>query len=473
MDYLLELSKSAGARNLVRTLGLPLPMPPVLRRGKEPWAERILNDETVVVGAHAPTALLEAVASVIAPAGGRVIWTGAQASDGTFAQPAEAWAEPVVYRAEPDDTTRVSALVYDASAITNPAQLASLYEFFHAWVGALAKNGRVVVLARPTPEAPVEAAAQAGIEGFVRSLSKELGRKGTTANLLRVASGAEDRVAGPLRFFLSRYSAFVTGQPLGVSSLVRANAVGEQRQSLAGKVALVTGASRGIGAQTASTLAREGAHVVILDRPGAETEASQLARRLGASLLLVDITEEGAGDRIVELAEQKGGLDIVVHNAGVTRDKTLRRMSREAWDMVIDVNLRAALQTTERVLAAGVLRDEGRLIVLSSVGGIAGNPGQTNYGASKAALIGYTRALAQQLADRGITVNAIAPGLIETKMTAKMPVGVREAARRLSSLNQGGLPTDVAEAITFLALPVAHGCSGQVLRVCGGALIGA
>ncbi len=242
---------------------------------------------------------------------------------------------------------------------------------------------------------------------------------------------------------------------------------------VSGKVALVTGASRGIGAQTAITLAREGAHVVILDRPGAETEASQLARRLGASSLLVDITEEGAGDRIVELAEQKGGLDIVVHNAGVTRDKTLRRMSREAWDMVIDVNLRAALETTERVLEAGVLRDEGRLIVLSSVGGIAGNPGQTNYGASKAALIGYTRALAQQLADRGITVNAIAPGLIETKMTAKMPVGVREAARRLSSLNQGGLPTDVAEAITFLALPVAHGCSGQVLRVCGGALIGA
>ncbi len=477
MDYLLELSKNPSARNVVRSLGLPVPMPPVLRRSGAPWSERVLPDETVVVGTSAADAtavpLLDAMAGVIAPAGGRVIWTGSEAHGAQFMRAAEAWAEPVSRASTPVSGMKARALVYDASTISSPEEVGRLYDFFHAWLEVLDKNGRVVVLARPTPDSPIEAAAQASIEGFVRSLSKELGRRGTTANLLRVDSGAEPRLVGPLRYFLSPHSAFVTGQPLGVSTLARANRGVEVRQALAQKVALVTGASRGIGAATARALAREGAHVIVLDRPGSESEGSQLARALGGSLLLVDITAGDATERIVELAEEKGGLDIIVHNAGVTRDKTLRRMSREAWDMVIDINLRAAMNTTQGVLNAGAMNDEGRIVVLSSVGGIAGNPGQTNYAASKAGLIGYTRAMSRHLAKRGITVNAIAPGLIETKMTAKMPVGVREAARRLSSLNQGGSPSDVAEAITFLSLPSSDGCTGQVLRVCGGAIIGA
>jgi 3-oxoacyl-[acyl-carrier protein] reductase len=125
------------------------------------------------------------------------------------------------------------------------------------------------------------------------------------------------------------------------------------------------------------------------------------------------------------------------------------------------------------MLKDGLLCDEGRLVFLASVSGIAGNPGQTNYAASKAGLIGYVRALAPRVAPNGVTVNAIAPGLIETAMTARMPLGIREAARRLSALGQGGQPEDVAEAIAFLSLPDAHGVSGAVLRVCGGALVGA
>jgi 3-oxoacyl-[acyl-carrier protein] reductase len=237
---------------------------------------------------------------------------------------------------------------------------------------------------------------------------------------------------------------------------------------------LVTGASGGSGAATAESLAREGASVVVLDRPGTESEASKLVRRIGGSQLLVDITDEAAPAFIRDtLLQRYGGADIVVHNAGVTQDKTLSRLSSEAWTRVLDVNLRAVQRITAALLDGGCLRDDGRLILLSSVGGIAGNVGQANYAASKAALIGYARALAVQLAPRAITVNAVAPGFIETRMTAKMPVPIREAARRLSSLNQGGTPQDVAEAITFLAMPTAYGCTGQALRVCGGALIGA
>jgi 3-oxoacyl-[acyl-carrier protein] reductase len=140
---------------------------------------------------------------------------------------------------------------------------------------------------------------------------------------------------------------------------------------------------------------------------------------------------------------------------------------------VLQINLAALLKITDTLLAEGTLRDQGRIISLASISGIAGNTGQTNYAASKAGVIGFTRYLAQQVAKRGITVNAVAPGFIETRMTAAVPIVVREAGRRLSALGQGGLPEDVARAITFFAEPGSAGVTGQVLRVCGGALLGA
>jgi len=144
-------------------------------------------------------------------------------------------------------------------------------------------------------------------------------------------------------------------------------------------------------------------------------------------------------------------------------------MTADEWSSVVAINLDAVT----RITAALPLRDHGRVICLSSVAGIAGNLGQTNYAASKAGLVGYVRALAHELAPRGITVNAVAPGFIETRMTAAIPLAIREAGRRLSALGQGGLPLDVAETITFLAQPAAAGLTGAVARVCGGALIGA
>ena len=211
-----------------------------------------------------------------------------------------------------------------------------------------------------------------------------------------------------------------------------------------------------------------------LDRPADDARAAEVAHAIGGELLALDLTDGAAPAAVAaHLSTRHGGVDIVVHNAGVTRDRTLARMPADQWTNVIDVNLLAMARLDGALDARGLLRDRGRVVALSSVSGIAGNLGQTNYAASKAGVIGYVRARAQALAARGVTVNAVAPGFIETRLTAAMPALVREAGRRLSALGQGGLPGDVAEVITFLSTPGAAGINGAVLRVCGGALVGA
>ncbi len=189
---------------------------------------------------------------------------------------------------------------------------------------------------------------------------------------------------------------------------------------------------------------------------------------------MLDVTDEDAPARISDhLLEHHGGVDVVVHNAGVTRDKTLARMSEEQWDIVIGINLTAPERINEELLAREAIRENGRIVCVSSMSGIAGNPGQTNYAASKAGVIGMVHAMAPEVGKKRLTINAVAPGFIETQMTAAMPIATREAGRRMSSLAQGGLPVDVAEAIAWYASPGSGGLNGTVVRVCGQSLVGA
>jgi 3-oxoacyl-[acyl-carrier protein] reductase len=345
-------------------------------------------------------------------------------------------------------------------------------------MGKVARSGRIVVIGRePSATESREAqAASAALEGFIRSAAKEVGKRGATAQLVWVEDGAEARVAPVLTWLLSSRSAFVTGQPIRVSSSVRDNGPYRVTRSLDQKVVLITGAARGIGKATAEIMAAEGAHVVVLDRPADDEPASRVARAIGGSLLLCDVSAQDAPERICEyLQAEFGGVDVVVHNAGVTRDKTLKKMKPEVWDQALDINLDAVVRITEALVSGPqpTLRENGRVICLSSVAGIAGNMGQTNYAASKSGVIGYVRSLAPAVADRGVTVNAIAPGFIETRLTNAMPVMIREAARRLSALGQGGKPRDIGEAIMFLSTSGSDGITGATLRVCGGALVGA
>jgi 3-oxoacyl-[acyl-carrier protein] reductase len=373
------------------------------------------------------------------------------------------------------DGEKFGAVVLDATGLTGPADLASAHDFLSPAIKRLRASGRVVVLADPPAGAtsPAQAAARQALDGLVRSIGKEL-LNGSTANLVHVPSGAEGSLGSPLRFFLSGRSAYVDGQVVTVSAAELPGGEDADRP-LAGKVAVVTGAARGIGAAIARVMARDGAHVVAVDVPAAGQSLAGVANEINGTAFQLDITSDGAPARLVEhLRERHGGVDVVVHNAGITRDKLLVNMDAARWNSVLAVNLQAQLDITAALLAAdGVLKPDARVVCVSSQSGIAGNRGQTNYSASKAGIIGMVRAWAPEFAERGATINAVAPGFIVTEMTAKMPFGTREVGSRINSLQQGGLPVDVAETIAWLSQPGSGGVNGQVVRVCGQSMLGA
>ena len=370
-----------------------------------------------------------------------------------------------------DKESKFKAVVFDASGIQNSEQLNELYKFFNPVARQIQSSGRVIVIGT-TPESAKtvkQAIAQRALEGFVKSVGKEF-KKGITAQVVYVDEGAADNIESTLRFLLSPRSAYVSGQVIRVS---KADVVKvDWNQPLAGKTALVTGASRGIGEAIAHVLARDGAHVICLDVPQQQADLDRVAAEIGGSALGLDITAADAGEKIKAAAAKQGGLDIIVHNAGITRDKTLANMKPELWDLVININLSAAERINDYLLANDGLNENGRIVCVSSISGIAGNLGQTNYAASKAGVIGLVKFTAPTLKN-GITINAVAPGFIETQMTAAIPFAIREAGRRMNSMNQGGLPVDVAETIAWYASTASTGLNGNVVRVCGQSLLGA
>jgi 3-oxoacyl-[acyl-carrier protein] reductase len=367
------------------------------------------------------------------------------------------------------------ALVFDASGIGSSEQLREAWSFFGPVIRRVRESGRVLVLGSP-PEGCRswrKATAQRALEGLVRSMGKEV-RRGATTQLVYVARKAEAEIASTLRFLLSPKSAYVSGQVVRVGEAVASVDGIDWSRPLEDKVALVTGAARGIGEAIAEVLARDGAHVVGLDVPALGGELASVTGRLGGSSLTLDITEQDAPDRIVShLLGVHGGVDVVIHNAGVTRDKTLGRMTEEQWSTVIAINLTAQELINEELLRRDAIRENGRICCVSSMSGIAGNAGQTNYSTSKAGVIGMVEALAPKVAKGKATINAVAPGFIETRMTAAMPIGPREVGRRMNSLSQGGLPVDVAETVAWFANPGSGGVNGNVVRVCGQSMIGA
>jgi 3-oxoacyl-[acyl-carrier protein] reductase len=289
-----------------------------------------------------------------------------------------------------------------------------------------------------------------------------------------VAPGGEGAVGSTLGFLLSPKSAYVSGQVIRVGTHAKEPAeTPGWEQPLAGKVALVTGAARGIGEQIARVLARDGATVIGVDVPQAADDLIRLTRELEGDYLTLDITAKDAPKRIAQhLTQTHGGVDVVVHNAGITRDKRLANMDQDRWNAVLAVNLVAPQRITDELLAQNLIRDNGRIVGVASIAGIAGNVGQTNYAASKAGVIGLVEALKDELGN-GVTVNAVAPGFIETKMTAAVPFATREVGRRMNSLSQGGQPVDVAETIAWMADPASTAVNGNVVRVCGQMMLGA
>ena len=465
-DLYLRIVNTPVGKTAAQSLGLPAPVPlKRLKRTDQPFIEG-----DVLVGAASGGKAIAAIGSTLS-ASAATLHHASGNERLKDSSKAGNKARPMDLNSEIDQ--KFSALVFDATGLKGPDDLRALYDFFHPTIKKLGGNARVLVIGQnpATCRKAPQAAAQQALEGFVRSIGKEIGKKGSTANLLWMAPGAEQQLESSVRFFLSARSAYVSGQVVRIGKSDSAPATNPVAP-LTGKVALVTGASRGIGAAIAETLARDGATVIGLDIPPAMEDLQRVTSAINGKALACDITDEKAPTLIADFIDEHfGGVDLVIHNAGITRDKTLGNMSEHFWDMTIAVNLTAEELIDEELAKRELMKENGRIVCISSISGIAGNFGQTNYSTAKSGVIGYVEAMARQL-KKGVTINAVAPGFIETQMTAAMPVTIREAGRRMNSLSQGGQPVDVAETIAWYCSPASSGVNGNVVRVCGQSLIG-
>ncbi|WP_333668681.1 3-oxoacyl-ACP reductase [Acinetobacter guillouiae] len=447
-DLLIQLHQNRLTAPFVKAIGLPKPV--VLTRTNQGYTHKPLYGKVVYLCGSENGYALKTLRERIIEAGGELTY-------------------------EPHDES-INVTVVDATGCVVPEDYRLLFDSFHSIIPQIAKNARVLITAALIEEAEdvIAATVARGIEGFSRSLAKELGPKGITVNLAYVSKNALSGLDGVVNFFCGAQTAYVSGQAITVTTTVPTPSKITKIRVLKEKVALVTGAARGIGLATALRLRQEGANVICLDVPALYDELQQACQKIGARALPLDISSADAAQQLSDfLTHEYDGVDIVVHNAGITRDKTLAKMSATCWDTVININLTSIININRHLFENKILRVDGRVICLSSISGVAGNFGQTNYATSKAALIGYVKAQAPDLAERGISINAVAPGFIETAMTNAMPFATREIGKRLNSIKQGGQPRDVAELITFLSSPNSYGITGNTIRICGQGWIGA
>lgn len=453
-DHYGELVQSSLGKKVAKNLGLPMPM----KLDRYEAGQPVVRGEVALgIASGEDTAVQSALVEILG---------GYEAKVNTDATLNHLKTTSLNDRLK-DDNARFKVAIFDATNIKNTDELKQVYDFFHPIARRLKASGRVLVIARPeccTGDDIGFSLAQRAVLGFVKSIAKEF-KRGITAQVIYVQKGAESELLHTLEFFMSAKSAYVSGQPIYLTK-----AATQTHATLQGKKILVTGASRGIGQAIAEVLARDGAKVYCLDVPDSLPNLQKVAGQIGGYALPLDITAKDAGEQIVRAC---GTLDGVVHNAGVTRDKTLAKMSEDKWNLVMNINLGAIHRVNDYLINHHGLGETAHIVCVSSISGIAGNLGQSNYATSKAGVIGLVEATAKVFKDSARTINAVAPGFIETKMTGQIPFAIREAGRRMNSMSQGGEPVDVAETIAWLLSPKAGGLNGNVVRVCGQSLLGA
>jgi 3-oxoacyl-[acyl-carrier protein] reductase len=371
----------------------------------------------------------------------------------------------------------IEALVIDATDYIDESSYQHLYLTAKNTLKSLDNNAKILIIAhaKSSNKSEDENTFSQSLIGFCKSLAKEVGRKGSTANIIFIADETHDihlALSNPMNFFLSSKSSFISGQTLTINAKNNLKAKPEITLKTK-KIAVITGAGQGIGAAIAKRLFDEGYFVIGIDIESMKIQLTSIMNTLKGESVIVDVSANDAGKKLVALAKKHGGFDLIVHNAGITRDKTLAKMPENFWQQTLNINLLAVMRINKTLLSEQSINQGGRIICLSSMNGIAGQGGQTNYACSKAGIIGYVKSMNTKLAREKITINAIAPGFIETQMTKKMPFFTREMGRRMNALGQGGLPIDVAEAVSFLGDEHSFAISGQTLRVCGLNIIGA
>lgn len=447
-DFLLE---KKWLRSLIKSLKLPLPLPPLLNRASKPYSATSLEAKKVILSEFG-------------------------FKNEIFLQALEKLGANTYTTKQTD--SKCNALIFNALSLKTSEDLDEAYYFFKPLLKRVESNGRLLIIADGKADKSIQKAISKSMLGLAKTLAKEAGKKGISANVLFLndAKSVSDEVLlkgiiPHFAFWLSEHSAYVSGQSVKLS-LQNQEAASEIENSLDGQKAIVTGGSRGIGAAIAEKLAMEGAEVYILDVPSQEAAANELASKINGRVILADVLDDSL-PQILHNEFGEKGLNILVHNAGITRDKTMANMPEDWWKLVLDINFRAIEKINKQLLELGTFSSNARISHLSSISGLSGNYGQSNYVVCKTALIEYCAAMAEEKKHLGIVFNAIAPGFIETAMTAKMPFFTREGARRLSAYQQGGLPEDVAELALYLSLPAAKSINGQCVRVCGGNFMGA
>lgn len=438
-----------------------------LKRSNRPWSDKLLRNFRILFGGA--SASFELYTNRLKRSGAIIF------HDKLYEPSLDEFAEKS--QTSSYEIERFNGLVYDASEIRSSHDLEEVYRFFRDSLPLLEQRAHVVLIAPDwdSEEDLSKKTALRALHGFVKSLAREMGRLGTNVLILSYDKSDEaiKRLGPCLEYFLSDHSSYVTGQIIKINDMASGQTPRLMAGSLAGKIALVTGAARGIGNAIARALANEGVLVVVLDHPKNAESLRRLSQEIEGIACNLQLGTPSAAEELSDfIKESVGEVDILIHNAGVTRDRTLMKMSRNEWRQVLNVNLQAVEDTTKQLLEDKIIKDSGRIITMSSISGLGGNFGQSNYSAAKAGLIAYSQGLADQLKNRGITVNAIAPGFIDTQMTAAVPFVLRQMTKRLTSLGQSGKPQDVAELATFIASPNSIGITGSVLRVCGGHMLG-
>ena len=440
-DILLDLAKNKFFKSSLKKIGLRLPTP--IRRDNLPYREQMFRGEkyAVLVGEKLKASLNRFFTEE------KIITT----SMGVYKDNLSNY-EVLNY----DD--RLSALIFDASEGELESTLNRMYKFFNLYISMLSSLSRVIIFVSDR-----EPILKAAVLGFAKSLQKELGAKGATVNLISLE--AENiNIDMSLRYLLSRKSSYITGQTFKheiEADLEKPGCI----NSFKGKNCVVTGASRGIGLAICRSLVKAGATVTGVDLDQVKQQLERRMKSIGASSYVMDISDRSSYGSLKKYLDDLGGVDVFIHNAGITRDGVFKNLSFNKWNSVLDINLYSIMELNKTLEPS--FNEDAKLIMLSSIAGLAGNFGQTNYAASKSAVASYTAEYSKSF--KG-SVNAIAPGFIETKMTENLPFMLKFLARRMNSLNQAGRPEDVAELCLFLAMQ--NSLTGQVIRCCGGNVMG-